>query len=201
MSIYWISLSSLPHICLFTFFPACVSLSILKPLSVPLCLLSPVSCSKVFLSVWRDSEALVQTGYSSAQGQCTGHGREGEEGGKEQRWTLHSQLRGGRQGQILRDVCPCICVCMCTQCICAYVCQLYWCICSPQLCFRGQQTSTSLLHAHLQLQMNRHPLSLLLSAYLTRPHQTTIRATHVKRRGAEGVQCVPLCVCTVAGSG
>lgn len=63
-------------------------------------------CSKVFLAVWRDSEALVQTGYSSAQGQCTGQGRVGGEGGRERRDGLSTaQLREGRQGQVLWVVC------------------------------------------------------------------------------------------------
>lgn len=95
-------------------FPPSLIFSLFQHPSVPLSLLSPVSCSKVFLGVWRDSEALAQTGCSSAQGQCTGHGGEGEEGGSGERWTLYSQVRGGRQGQILRDVCWRVRVCACT---------------------------------------------------------------------------------------
>lgn len=60
----------------------------------------------------------MQTGYSSAQGQCAGHGGEGEEGGGEKRWTLYSQLRRGRQGQILRDACVCVCVHVHAFCLC-----------------------------------------------------------------------------------
>ena len=86
--------SSPLDICLHTSLPTCVSLSLIPSRLQPPLSLSASSllsrCSKVFLCVWRDSEALVQTGYSSAQGQCTGQGGEGGEGGREERWTLYS---------------------------------------------------------------------------------------------------------------
>lgn len=126
-----------------------IPVQILPPLSLSAS--SPLSqCSKVFLAVWRDSKALVQTGYSSAQGQCTGQGRVGGEGGRERRDGLSTaQLREGRQGQVLWVVC-------------VYVSAVYLCICmlavlmylSLQRCRRGQRTSTSLLLAHSRLQMN-----------------------------------------------
>lgn len=82
------------HLIFASLLPTSVFLSQIPSLLQPPLSLSASSllsrCSKVFLGVWRDSKALVQTGYSSAQGQCTGQGGVGGEGGREQRWTLYS---------------------------------------------------------------------------------------------------------------
>lgn len=49
----------------------------------------------------------MQTGYSSAQGQCTGQGGEGGEAEREERWTLYSPTQRGQTGPD-----PLRCVCM-----------------------------------------------------------------------------------------
>lgn len=88
----------------------------------------------------------MQTGYSSAQGQCTGHGGEGRRGWKERRDGLSTaNLEGAdRARSSERCVCACMLVHMYASCIDV----------SLILCFRGQQTSTSLFHSHSESEMS-----------------------------------------------
>lgn len=57
----------------------------------------------------------MQTGYSSAQGQCTGQGGEGGEGGREGEMdSLQPNLEGADRARS-SEVCVCVCACVCAR--------------------------------------------------------------------------------------